>query len=133
MCIVQSRASAQLPSIPVYLAGCKTVLALQGRTYFQRLWCVLELHIFHQMGGSLEQITFIKLDDDEDDAHKLDDVGSHRVSAFDVRRAQATKADDKARLLAVIEGSGEGIDAFNRWVRNTLLPGVTHFKPAVKQ
>jgi hypothetical protein len=89
---------------------------------------VVELFIFHQMGGALEQITLIQLDDDADEGDKVDDVGSHRVRAFDVRHAQATDADDKARLLTVIEGSGEGIDAFNFWVRNTLLPGVTHFQ-----
>jgi hypothetical protein len=32
--------AAQLTSLPVYLAGCQTVLALQGRTYFERMWCV---------------------------------------------------------------------------------------------
>ena len=36
--------------------------------------------------------------------------------AFDVRRTRTTNAADRDKLLAVIEGSGEGIGAFNDWV-----------------
>lgn len=122
LCIDQTNITQQLPSLPVYLAGCKTVLALQGRSYFERLWCILELHIFHQMGGSLDQIVFIPLDDCENDVQV-------RGNSFDVRHAHASQVNDQERLLAVIEGSGEGIGAFNLWVRNTLLPAAKYSSP----
>ncbi|KAG8460452.1 hypothetical protein KFE25_013102 [Diacronema lutheri] len=122
LCIDQDNVQPQLASLPIYLAGCKTVLALAGPTYFQRLWCVLELHIFHQMGGSIEQIHFVPL---ETVAPTAGDVGAeeaaNEAAVFDVRCAVATDPLDELRLLAVIEGSGEGIAAFNSWVRTTLM------------
>jgi hypothetical protein len=39
------------------------------------------------------------------------------VLAFDVRNAMATMPADKVRLLTVIEGSGDSIDEFNKWIR----------------
>ena len=131
LCIDQDDIAAQLPALPVYLAGCKSLLALQGPTYFQRLWCVLELHIFHQMGGSLDQIQFVQLDTPLSPLRLPGSPlsrpsGSHALGAdvpdfdFDVRTAQVTDPLDQSRLLAVIEGSGEGVAAFNVWVRSML-------------
>jgi hypothetical protein len=40
LCIDQNDISAQLPSLPVYLSGCHTLVALHGPTYLSRLWCV---------------------------------------------------------------------------------------------
>jgi len=37
-CIDQADIDAQLPSLPVYLAGCNTLLVLHGPTYLSRLW-----------------------------------------------------------------------------------------------
>ena len=133
LCIDQDNIAAQLPSVPIYLAGCKSVLALAGPTYFQRLWCVLELHIVHQMGGSLDQIFFVPLDGEGErtvgtagaQPARAGALGVEHVRgapAFDVQRAAASDPDDQARLLAVIEGSGEGLAAFNEWVCATLLP-----------
>lgn len=39
-CLDQTDLAAQLPSLPVYLAGCKSLLVLHGPTYLSRLWCV---------------------------------------------------------------------------------------------
>ena len=121
LCIDQADIAAQLPSLPVYLAGCKSVLALAGPTYFQRLWCVLELHIFHQMGGSLDHIVLVPLDGTNVSAGEARPLSIGKP-AFDVHRASATDPHDQERLLAVIEGSGEGIAAFNEWVRTALMP-----------
>jgi len=124
--------ASQLPALPVYLAGCKSLLALHGPTYFQRLWCVLELHIFYQMGGSLDQIQFVRVDGGVHAALAASAVGGGPSASpppgdetpsrnlFDVRRATATDPFDHARLLAVIEGNGQGIVAFNEWVRGLL-------------
>jgi hypothetical protein len=134
LCIDQANIAAQLPALPVYLAGCKRLLALQGHTYIQRIWCVIELHVFCQMGASLDQIVFVRLDDfvadqkAESSRSAQTESDEARLREFDVRHAEATDPDDKARLLAVIEGSGEGIAAFNEWVRKTVLSASSHFQ-----
>ena len=92
--------------------------------------CVLELYIFNQMGGSLEQIVFVHVGthagvgSDASTTHQraLPANGRTCVDAFDVRHVVTTDPLDQMRLLAVIEGGGGGIAAFNEWVRMTLMP-----------
>ncbi|KAG8457779.1 hypothetical protein KFE25_005792 [Diacronema lutheri] len=133
LCIDQDNILAQLPALPVYLAGCKNLIALQGPTYFQRLWCVLELHIFHQMGGSLDQTQFIHIDAQRElrtassvpeTQIELEPRGAEPAAValgFNVNDAQTSDPLDQTRLLAVIEGGGGGIAAFNEWMRSMLL------------
>ncbi|KAG8465492.1 hypothetical protein KFE25_002799 [Diacronema lutheri] len=142
-CIDQADITAQLPSLPVYLAGCNTLLVLLGPTYLQRLWCVVELFVFYQthLPEPPEGRThFVTLRDRSADARSppspgapdergraLREVEATRCTVlsaarqFDVREASATLADDQARLLAVIEGSGEGFDEFNAWTRSLVI------------
>lgn len=127
LCIDQENIEAQLASLPVYLAGCRSVLALSGPSYFQRLWCVLELHIFYQMGGQLEQIVFEPIHTLPGERSAASAVADY--APFDVRNARASDPRDEGRLLAVIEGSGEGINAFNSWVRMMLLKAAPHEVP----
>jgi len=37
-----------------------------GPTYLTRLWCVIELFVFIEMGGDLEQLDVIVLDEERD-------------------------------------------------------------------
>lgn len=38
LCIDQSNIEDTLASLPVFLAGCQTLLVLAGETYLARLW-----------------------------------------------------------------------------------------------
>ena len=42
-CIDQDDIEASLACLPVFLAGCSTLLVVPGLTYTSRLWCVMEL------------------------------------------------------------------------------------------
>ena len=55
--ISQSDIDGNLACLPVFLAGCKELLVLPGATYGLRLWCVMEIFTFIQMGGERERIT----------------------------------------------------------------------------
>jgi len=146
LCIVQDPEliSMQLANLPVYLAGCQTLLVLRGKTYMSRLWCVLELFIFSEMGAGRDQIRVITLPDaDELDAQPRSsravrqaprhsaamDVlkrlswAAPSVGLFDVRNATTTDPRDKSTLLAVIENAGAGVDTFNDWARAMLAKG----------
>ena len=58
-CINQQAIEDSLACLPIYLAGCQTLLVLAGSTYGTRLWCVLELFTFLRMGGDPQRIVTI--------------------------------------------------------------------------
>ena len=140
LCIVQDAEliAQQLASLPVYLAGCRTLLVLRGSTYTSRLWCVLELFIFSEMGAGVDQIRVVRLADAPDvvpdrshgrrrgfGASHISELVLSRFSGappagFDVRNATTTDPRDQHALLAVIENAGAGVDAFNAWARAML-------------
>ena len=60
-CIDQQNVSASLACLPVYLAGCKRLLVLAGPTYIERLWCIIEVYTFLQMGGEEQRIDIVPL------------------------------------------------------------------------
>ena len=45
-CIDQNNTQQSLACLPVFLAGCQTLLVVAGPTYCSRLWCVMELFTF---------------------------------------------------------------------------------------
>ena len=45
-CIDQNDIQQSLACLPVFLAGCQTLLVVAGPTYCSRLWCVMELFTF---------------------------------------------------------------------------------------
>ena len=51
--IDQSNIENSLAALPVYLAGCSRLVILSGATYLQRLWCIIEMFVFMEMGGDL--------------------------------------------------------------------------------
>ena len=45
-CIDQGNIQQSLACLPIFLAGCQTLLVVAGPTYCSRLWCVMELFTF---------------------------------------------------------------------------------------
>ena len=45
-CIDRNNIEQSLACLPVFLAGCQTLLVVAGPTYCSRLWCVMELFTF---------------------------------------------------------------------------------------
>merc|ERR1711953_384668 len=66
-CIDQKNIDESLACLPVYLSCCKKLLILCGSTYLDRLWCVVELFVFIEMGGeltNLEVVVFEEIGDE---------------------------------------------------------------------
>ncbi|KAJ1637960.1 hypothetical protein T492DRAFT_263072 [Pavlovales sp. CCMP2436] len=49
LAIDQRKIKESLACLPLYLAGCQTLLLLAGPSYLTRLWCVIELFVFVQV------------------------------------------------------------------------------------
>ena len=45
-CLDQGNIQQALACLPVFLAGCQTLLVVAGPTYCSRLWCVMEIFTF---------------------------------------------------------------------------------------
>lgn len=52
-------------------------------------------------------------------------AGPQQAAPYDVRLTSTSDPLDRERLLAVIEGSGDGIDGLNRWIA-TIAPDASY-------
>ena len=111
-CIDQQRIDESLAALPVYLSGCQDLLVVVGPTYTRRLWCVMELFVFLQMGGSLDRVTALTLPGKE---------VQRELATFDASKAQCFKAEDRERLLGIIESSFGDFGTFNATVRRIFV------------
>jgi len=111
-CIDQQRIDESLAALPVYLSGCQDLLVVVGPTYTRRLWCVMELFVFLQMGGSLDRVTALTLPGKE---------VQRELATFDASKAQCFKAEDRERLLGIIESSFGDFGTFNATVRKIFV------------
>ena len=127
-CIDQRDIDANLMCLPVFLSGCKTILCTVGRTYLSRLWCILEIFVFFEMGADVDRVD-LRLISDKDVDGKVDAdsvMQSEReglVSAFDTFNAEQAACFDmnqRERLLAIVEAGFGGIDYFNQALRDIL-------------
>ena len=107
-CIDQGNIEASLSVLPVFLSSCKELLILPGSTYATRLWCVMEIFVFVQMGGERERAVILPLTDDADLLGNL--------VRFDAGKAQCFLPGDRHKLLATIEASFGTFHPFNKIV-----------------
>lgn len=117
-CINQTDVAADLACLPVFLAGCKSLLILFGSTYLQRLWCVCEIFIFLEMGGLPSQIEIQAVAESADEAATL----FNAIQSFNVENATTFKQSDADLLKAMIRASyPKGFSEFNTKLRDALL------------
>ena len=96
-CIDQNNITESLACLPAFLSGCQKLLVLCGSTYLDRLWCLIEIMVFVEMGGDLNNLE-IKLFPDL--------VETEAVSNLDARNARCFTEYDTVRLQAVLEVTG---------------------------
>ena len=108
-CIDQQKIDESLAALPVYLSGCQDLLIIVGPTYTRRLWCVMELFVFLQMGGELERVSALALPGKE---------VQHELATFDAAAAQCFKQEDRERLLGIVEAAFGDFNAPNVKVRS---------------
>mmetsp|Transcript_23944 Transcript_23944/g.80425 ORF Transcript_23944/g.80425 Transcript_23944/m.80425 type:complete len:232 (+) Transcript_23944:1421-2116(+) len=118
-CIDQEQIQVGLRCLPVYLSACQDLLCLRGPSYLSRLWCVVELFVFHLINPK-GTVVVRALDADADHATAGQDA--KLPAAFDVRSSLCTDPEDKDRLMSVIESAAgkEGIQTFNTWIEEQI-------------
>eukprot|EP00931_Biecheleriopsis_adriatica_P020491 TRINITY_DN13679_c0_g2_i4.p1 TRINITY_DN13679_c0_g2~~TRINITY_DN13679_c0_g2_i4.p1 ORF type:complete len:632 (+),score=57.97 TRINITY_DN13679_c0_g2_i4:82-1977(+) len=116
VCINQTDIARDLECLPIFLAGCNSLLVLSGYTYTTRLWCILELFVYVTMQSGIDdqtEPTIVVLGEDEAQRKAV----KQEWRSFEARSCNCFKPSDKERIMAVIEASDGGIDRFNQYVR----------------
>ncbi|GMH91942.1 hypothetical protein TrVE_jg867 [Triparma verrucosa] len=117
-CIDQNHIMDSLAVLPLSLAGCQRLVIFYGPTYLSRLWCIIELFIFIEMGKDVKDIELRKLD-----VEWKKGIGKmrHEILTFDAGSCDCYSKDDKARMMTLIEaGCGSVVD-FSEKVKALLL------------
>ncbi|GMH87168.1 hypothetical protein TrST_g6224 [Triparma strigata] len=113
-CINQTAIDENLQCLPVFLSGSKQLLVLAGKTYCERLWCLMEVFTFLRMGGDLDRIIVVP-------------IGWNDVSAkaafeeVDITEAKCYLDSDRQRLWAIIEAGFGDFFGFNQIIRHVFL------------
>eukprot|EP00929_Paragymnodinium_shiwhaense_P021778 TRINITY_DN14111_c0_g1_i2.p1 TRINITY_DN14111_c0_g1~~TRINITY_DN14111_c0_g1_i2.p1 ORF type:complete len:768 (-),score=67.45 TRINITY_DN14111_c0_g1_i2:292-2595(-) len=114
VCIDQANIESDLRCLPIFLAGCKTLLVLCGKTYTTRLWCCVELFVFMKMSEGLDQeIHVCCTGTGADDVEQVTSTWTN----FDVRGCHCVKAEDKDHILECIEKDRGAATGFNAFIR----------------
>ena len=106
-----NRFSQALACLPVYIAGCHRMIVLAGPTFTQRLWCVMELFMFCEVGAGQRCI----------DVHNVGvDSSNSDFHNFDIARTRCVSSRDKHYFVSIIETAFGGYDPFNAIVQGIL-------------
>jgi hypothetical protein len=110
-CIDQRNIEASLKCLPVYLMGCKKLLVMYGESYLNRLWCLVEIFTFKEMGGLPSNVDIRILN--------IDMFGSSSHE-FDIKKAKCATEEDTSHLRQVLEAGADGIDDLRRFIDKAL-------------
>ena len=147
-CIDQDNIQQSLACLPVFLAGCQTLLVVAGPTYCSRLWCVMELFTFARsecpllylnhatrrsngclpfvaracatVGGDQERVEIHLNAHPKESQTESRRLLTEQFATFDAGKAQCFLASDREHLLAVIEAGFGDFNDFNRVARGLL-------------
>jgi len=141
-CIDQLNIEQNLQVLPVFLAGCKSLVIVvraqsphlclpfcscaafplltlrvwpqAGESYCERLWCIMECFVFLKMGGDVERITILPLNMEGGEAREM-------FKGISVEKCKCYSESDKQKLCAIIEQGFGDFQEFNEIVRHVFV------------
>ena len=113
-CIDQLNIAETLASLPIFVSGCRRLLVIAGHTYTERLWCIIEIFVFLEMGGKISNVGIKPI-------HETTAELAQQFASFDVQEAKCFLPEDRSRLLAVIEAAFGSFEMFNEHVSSLML------------
>eukprot|EP00927_Polykrikos_kofoidii_P063241 TRINITY_DN5804_c1_g2_i3.p1 TRINITY_DN5804_c1_g2~~TRINITY_DN5804_c1_g2_i3.p1 ORF type:complete len:605 (-),score=81.10 TRINITY_DN5804_c1_g2_i3:52-1866(-) len=115
VCIDQSDIRRDLQCLPIFLAACNDLVVCSGCTYTTRLWCCFELFVYTRLlaeDNTRRPPVVLPLFSNEDERATI----RHAWRSFDARLCDCVVADDKARIIGIIELYTGGVLAFNTFI-----------------
>eukprot|EP00931_Biecheleriopsis_adriatica_P083470 TRINITY_DN5705_c0_g1_i11.p1 TRINITY_DN5705_c0_g1~~TRINITY_DN5705_c0_g1_i11.p1 ORF type:complete len:501 (-),score=55.24 TRINITY_DN5705_c0_g1_i11:178-1635(-) len=116
-CIDQNDIEESLACLPVYLAGCKNLVIFFGATYLQRLWCLVEIFTFLEMGVQETSLNVRILQDRT--------AVLQRIEAFDPQASRCFDPKETLRLKTVLDAGDHGSAGIKRLVQTVFLEACT--------
>lgn len=120
-CIDQTNVDSDLRCLPIFLKGCRRLVVFCGETYLSRLWCIIEIFTYVHMGGLVEDVqvqAVVRAGREEEDFQSI----MQTFSCFDVAACRCFNAEDKHRLLAMVDVAYGSTHVFN-----TVIRGIVSF------
>lgn len=114
LCLGRTQIARTLPCLPIFVASCRTFLALVGEAYNSRLWTSMEIFTFLRMGGSREHIAILPITPSEESVR-------YPFATFDAALARCSLPQDTHTLLAIVESSFGDLRSFNKVMRGLLV------------
>eukprot|EP00927_Polykrikos_kofoidii_P057844 TRINITY_DN5205_c0_g1_i1.p1 TRINITY_DN5205_c0_g1~~TRINITY_DN5205_c0_g1_i1.p1 ORF type:complete len:561 (-),score=76.61 TRINITY_DN5205_c0_g1_i1:239-1795(-) len=126
VCIDQRNIDMDLQCLPIFLAGCNTLLAMSGATYRHRLWCCVELLVHNVMtvadpSRNRPDLWLLSHDDEQLE------LQSQGWLSFDVKDCDCFDLADKRRFLHVLAQYPGGANSFNNFIRGLTSESGRHF------
>jgi len=119
-CIDQSDKITDLRSLPLFLGGCKELVVLCGPSLLDRMWCVLELCMFGQMGSGPRAVTVLPV---LREGHLATDKLAMRTAmyAFDVKNCQCSDSGDAGWIMGLLMDAFGNRANINKAVQKLVL------------
>eukprot|EP00927_Polykrikos_kofoidii_P063238 TRINITY_DN5804_c1_g1_i1.p1 TRINITY_DN5804_c1_g1~~TRINITY_DN5804_c1_g1_i1.p1 ORF type:complete len:585 (-),score=83.56 TRINITY_DN5804_c1_g1_i1:83-1837(-) len=117
LCIDQSNIRRDLQCLPIFLAACNSLVVCSGRTYTTRLWCCVELFVYARLlaeDSTRRPPVVVPLYSDESEFAAI----RQAWRSFDASVCQCVVADDKTRIIGVIDHYPGGVLAFNAFIKD---------------
>jgi len=115
-CIDQNNITADLQCLPVFLSSCRRLVVFCGPSYLSRLWCIMELFTFVQIGRCVESMEFrvvLRDGQEEEDLASIETAFAN----FDAKACTCFDQKDKERMLSIIHTAFGSMEDFNEVVR----------------
>jgi len=93
-CMDSSDLATSLMCLPVFLASCNELIILAGETYLLRLWCVVEVFCFLEMGGQADMVHLVPVGHSEKKNSRTNSIWEEEEAPL------ASAADERAATPA---------------------------------
>ena len=113
-CIDQLNIDESLLYLPVFASASRSVLVAVGSSYFSRLWCVWEMFVLSHCTDNFSNVVF----------WPLSGCDTSQLGGFSAKDVGCFKAEDKGKILSVIDSLNGGISQFEQVVRQDVLTAV---------
>ena len=106
VCIDQSNITEGLKVLCINVTACNKLLVVCGRTYFQRLWCMLELFMMFAFADEANAVSRIELVPIEADGVTRESI-LESMARFTLEDAHCYDPNEEIKLRGVMAAVGE--------------------------
>ena len=106
VCIDQSNISEGLKVLCINVTACNKLLVVCGKTYFQRLWCMLELFMVFAFADEEDALSRIELVPIEADGMTTESILTS-MAEFKLKDAHCYDPNEEIKLRGVMAAVGE--------------------------